>query len=41
MPLHFQDAIDIYKADHTLKLVKPAKSSYFEVLRTKLNWGRR
>jgi NAD+ kinase len=35
------DRIAITKSAHTLRLVRPSKKSYFEILRNKLKWGER
>jgi NAD+ kinase len=35
------DEIQICRAERSLRLVRPATRSYFEVLRTKLKWGER
>ena len=34
-----QDRITIRKADHTVKWIFTGKRSFYEILRTKLNWG--
>ena len=39
--LHQWDQVIVRKAPHTIRLMSSARKSYFEVLRTKLNWGRR
>jgi len=33
------DSISIAMSPHTLKLIKPTSTDYFEILRTKLKWG--
>jgi NAD+ kinase len=35
------DEIQVCRADRSMRLVRPATRSYFEVLRTKLKWGER
>lgn len=35
------DHISVSKAPHSLRLVRPARHTYFEVLRNKLKWGER
>lgn len=35
------DRVAITKASHALQLVRPARKTYFEILRTKLKWGER
>ena len=39
--LHAGDEISICRASQPMRLVRPATRSYFEVLREKLNWGKR
>ncbi len=39
--LEHQDMISISKAPKTLKLIRPLKKTYFEILRKKLKWGER
>jgi len=39
--LNFQDKVDITYAKKSIKLIKPKKRSFYEVLRTKLKWGGR
>jgi NAD+ kinase len=39
--LHAGDEISICRAGQPMRLVRPATRSYFEVLREKLNWGKR
>ncbi len=39
--LHAGDEISVCRADRPMRLVRPATRSYFEVLREKLNWGKR
>src|SRR5215470_16552720 len=39
--LHAGDEISICRASQSMRLVRPATRSYFEVLREKLNWGKR
>ncbi len=39
--LEHADCVAISKYPHKLKLVRPAKKSYFEILRKKLKWGQR
>ncbi|RJP14845.1 MAG: NAD(+)/NADH kinase [Candidatus Abyssobacteria bacterium SURF_5] len=39
--LHQWDQVIIKKSPHTIRLAASANKSYFEVLRNKLNWGRR
>jgi NAD+ kinase len=39
--LQRDDRIAISKSAHTLRLVRPPKKSYFEILRNKLKWGER
>jgi NAD+ kinase len=39
--LHRADKISITKAVHHLRLVRPARKTYFEILRNKLKWGER
>ncbi len=35
------DEVQVCRADRSLRLVRPATRSYFEVLRTKFKWGER
>ena len=39
--LHAGDEISICRASQPMRLVRPATRSYFEVIREKLNWGKR
>jgi len=39
--LHAGDEITVCRAREPMRLVRPATRSYFEVLREKLNWGKR
>ncbi len=39
--LHAGDEITVCRASDPMRLVRPATRSYFEVLREKLNWGKR
>jgi NAD+ kinase len=39
--LHAGDEITVCRASQPMRLVRPATRSYFEVLREKLNWGKR
>ena len=39
--LHAGDEIRVCKASEPMRLVRPATRSYYEVLREKLNWGKR
>jgi NAD+ kinase len=39
--LHAGDEISVCRAREPMRLVRPATRSYFEVLREKLNWGKR
>jgi NAD+ kinase len=39
--LHQWDQVIVKKSPYTVRLAASAGKSYFEVLRTKLNWGRR
>jgi NAD+ kinase len=39
--LHAGDEINICRSSSPMRLVRPATRSYFEVLREKLNWGKR
>lgn len=39
--LHAGDEINVCRASEPMRLVRPATRSYFEVLREKLNWGKR
>ncbi|MEW6094953.1 MAG: NAD(+)/NADH kinase [bacterium] len=39
--LNFHDEVDITYAKKPIKLIKPKKRSFYEVLRTKLKWGGR
>jgi NAD+ kinase len=39
--LHAGDEINICRASEPMRLIRPATRSYFEVLREKLNWGKR
>ena len=39
--LHAGDEINVCRAREPMRLVRPATRSYFEVLREKLNWGKR
>lgn len=39
--LHMGDRVTLKKSATTVRLVRPIKKSYFEILRTKLKWGER
>jgi NAD+ kinase len=39
--LHPGDEVVVGKSPFSIRLVAPSSKSYFEVLRAKLNWGRR
>jgi NAD+ kinase len=39
IPLQASDRVRVVRAAHKLKLIQPAKKSYFEILRNKLKWG--
>lgn len=39
-PLQVEDRVVIKKSDTTFNLIQPMNRNYFEVLRTKLKWGR-
>lgn len=39
-PMHARDQVRIVKSETTLDLVQPTNRNYFDVLRTKLKWGR-
>ena len=39
--LRYQDTVRVEKAASTIRLIRPPKRNYFEVLRTKLKWGER
>ena len=39
--LHAGDEISVCRASEPMRLLRPATRSYFEVLREKLNWGKR
>jgi len=39
-PMHARDHVRIVKSETTLDLVQPTNRNYFDVLRTKLKWGR-
>jgi len=39
--LHAGDEISVCRASQPMRLVRPATRSYYEVLREKLNWGKR
>ena len=39
--LHKGDEISVCRAPEPMRLIRPATRSYFEVLREKLNWGKR
>ncbi|PIE32336.1 NAD(+) kinase [candidate division KSB3 bacterium] len=41
LALRHRDVVRIRKAQHMIRLVRPAERNYFEVLRTKLKWGAR
>jgi NAD+ kinase len=41
LELHHADKVSVAKASHTLKLARPARKTYFEILRNKLKWGER
>lgn len=38
--LHPGDAIEVSRAPHRLKLIHPKSYNYFDILRSKLHWGR-
>ena len=35
------DRVAVHKASNKLRLVRPARKTYFEILRNKLKWGER
>ncbi len=35
------DSVSIFKGSHIIKLIQPEWNDYYQVLRTKLNWGKR
>ena len=39
--LHSEDRVKLQRSPHQLRLLHPGQRSYFEVLRTKLRWGKR
>ncbi|NKB89794.1 MAG: NAD(+) kinase [Acidobacteria bacterium] len=39
--LHSEDRVKLQRSPHRLHLLHPGQRSYFEVLRTKLRWGKR
>ena len=39
--LHAGDEITVCRASEPMRLIRPATRSYFEILREKLNWGKR
>lgn len=39
IPLQGTDRVRISRAEKQLKLIQPAKKSYFEILRSKMKWG--
>jgi NAD+ kinase len=39
--LESEDRVQIAKAPHSLQLVRPARNTYYEILRSKLKWGER
>ena len=39
--LQSEDRVVITKAQNALKLVRPARNTYYEILRSKLKWGER
>jgi NAD+ kinase len=39
--LHPKDRVIIRRSDKTFRLISPTNRNYFQVLRTKLNWGGR
>jgi len=39
IPLQPTDLVRVTRAKEVLKLIQPAKKSYFEILRNKLKWG--
>lgn len=41
LELNEGDQVTVRKADHTLRLVRPTRKTYFEILRRKLKWGER
>jgi NAD+ kinase len=41
LALRHRDVVRIRKAEHMIRLVRPAERNYFDVLRTKLKWGAR
>jgi NAD+ kinase len=38
---HSEDLVRMRKADSFVELVRPPKTSYFEILQEKLKWGER
>jgi len=41
LELRSGDEIQVCRADHTLRMIRPSTRSYFDVLRQKLKWGER
>ncbi|MEZ5400477.1 MAG: NAD(+)/NADH kinase [Bryobacteraceae bacterium] len=39
--LRMGDRVEVRRSEHTLNLIRPPRLLYFDVLRQKLNWGRR
>jgi len=39
LSLKYLDVVEVRKASCTLKLIQPPQKNYYQVLRTKLNWG--
>jgi NAD+ kinase len=39
--LRARDVVEVKSSAHSIKLIKSARRSYYEVLRTKLKWGER
>jgi NAD+ kinase len=37
--LQYNDIVEISKSEHRIKLIQPQEKNYYQVLRSKLNWG--
>jgi NAD+ kinase len=37
--LQYEDVVQVTKSEYTIKLIQPQQKNYYQVLRSKLNWG--
>jgi NAD+ kinase len=38
-PLRYDDSVELCKSEHSIRLIQPRQKNYYQVLRSKLNWG--